>query len=129
MSEQLFAFVLMPFDKKLRKRYIRIQRTACEAGIRAERVDDQSFYRRGIVERIHSQIEAADFIIADMSKPNPNVFYEVGYASAKHKLCILLTNDAKTIPFDLRNIRHIVFYPCQASAGSLNVLVSPLALR
>lgn len=99
----------MPFNKTLRKRYIRIQRAASEAGISAERVDDQSFYRRGIVERIHSQIEAADFIIADMSKPNPNVFYEVGYARAKQKLCILLTNDAATIPFDLKHIRHIVF--------------------
>jgi nucleoside 2-deoxyribosyltransferase len=104
MSAQLFAFVLMPFDKKLRKRYERIQRAADEAGIRAERVDDQSFYRRGIVDRIHSQIEASDFIIADMSKPNPNVFYEVGYAHAKHKLCLLLTDDTDTIPFDLRHL-------------------------
>jgi hypothetical protein len=44
-----------------------------------------------------------------MSKPNPNVFYEVGYAHAKHKLCLLLTDDADTIPFDLRHLRHIVF--------------------
>lgn len=106
---QLFAFVLMPFAKKLRNRYIRIQSAACEAGMRAERVDDQHFYRRGIVERIHRQIESADFIIADMSKPNPNVFYEVGYAHAKHKLCILLTNNVDTIPFDLKHLPHIVF--------------------
>jgi hypothetical protein len=110
MDQQLFAFVLMPFSKKLKERYIRIKRAASEAGIRAERVDDQSFYRRGIVERIHNQIQVADFIIADMTAPNPNVYYEVGCAHAKGKLCILLTNDADTIPFDLRHLRHIVFF-------------------
>jgi hypothetical protein len=109
-SQQLFAFVLMPFDKKLLKRYTRIQKIVRKAGIRAERVDDQSFHRVGIVERIHNQIETADFIIADMSKRNPNVFYEVGYAISRHKLCILLTNDPNTIPFDLKDRNHIVFY-------------------
>lgn len=48
-------------------------------------------------------------IIADMSGRNPNVFYEVGYAHAKGKLCTLLTRDASDIPFDLKHHRHIVY--------------------
>jgi hypothetical protein len=44
-----------------------------------------------------------------MSGRNPNVFYEVGYAHAKNKLCILLTKNASDIPFDLKHHRHIVY--------------------
>lgn len=51
----------------------------------------------------------ADFIIADMTERNPNVFYEVGYAHAKDKLCILITSNADDIPFDLKHRRHVVY--------------------
>ncbi len=37
------------------------------------------------------------------------MFYEVGYAHAKGKLCILLTSRADHIPFDLKHQRHIVY--------------------
>jgi nucleoside 2-deoxyribosyltransferase len=106
----LFAFVLMPFSPKLNRRYdLSIKRAVQDAGMRAERVDKQSFHRQGITERIIQQIQDADILIADMSGNNPNVLYEVGHALAKEKLCILLTTNARTIPFDLKNIRHIVF--------------------
>ncbi|WKZ18271.1 MAG: hypothetical protein QY310_12650 [Candidatus Jettenia sp. CY-1] len=44
-----------------------------------------------------------------MSGQNPNVFYEVGYAHALDKLCVLMTNNASDIPFDLKHHRHIVY--------------------
>ena len=44
-----------------------------------------------------------------MTGRNPNVFYEVGYAHAKNKLCILLTKNAQDIPFDLKHHRHLVY--------------------
>ena len=37
------------------------------------------------------------------------MFYEVGYAHAKDKLCILLTANADDIPFDLKHRRHVVY--------------------
>jgi hypothetical protein len=61
------------------------------------------------LERIYRQIDLADIIIADMTGQNPNVFYEVGYAHAKGKMCILLTSNADDIPFDLKHHRHIVY--------------------
>lgn len=51
----------------------------------------------------------ADLVIADMTGQNANVFYEVGYAHAKGKLCVLLTNNPTDIPFDLKHHRHIVY--------------------
>lgn len=105
----LFAFVLMPFRPEFNDVYeLGIKDTAAELGILAERVDEQ-FFREGILERIYHQIEAADLIVADMSGQNPNVFYEVGYAHARRKLCILMTKDISNIPFDLAHHRHIVY--------------------
>ncbi len=105
-----FAFVLMPFDPSFEDTYkLGIKGAVSEfADMIAERVDEQ-MYREGILERICRQIEVADIIIADMTGQNPNVFYEVGYAHAKGKLCILLTSDAADIPFDLKHRRHIVY--------------------
>ena len=105
-----FAFVLMPFDSAFDDVYSLGIKGAVAGidGMIAERVDEQK-YREGILERIYRQIEVADVIIADMSGQNPNVFYEVGYAHAKGKLCILLTSKAEDIPFDLKNRRHIVY--------------------
>lgn len=107
-SEELFAFVLMPFDDKFKDLYVYgIKGTAKKLGINAQRLDDQ-IYREGMLERIYRQIDAADIVVADMSGKNPNVFYEVGYAHARNKLCILLTSSADDIPFDLKHHRHIV---------------------
>jgi hypothetical protein len=108
-ADKTFAFVLMPFANEFDDIYnFGIKDTAANLGIRAERVDEQ-IYSEGILERIYRQIDGADIIIADMTGQNPNVFYEVGYAHAKSKICILLTQQADDIPFDLKHKRHIVY--------------------
>lgn len=124
-ENDIFAFVLMPFDKSFDDIYkLGIKDTSLQIGIRAERVDEQIFHE-GILERIYRQIESADIIIADMSGQNPNVFYEVGYAHVKEKLCVLMTKDADDIPFDLKHHRHIVYG--QSIQGLRDSLVEELA--
>jgi len=104
-----FAFVLMPFEEAFDDIYkLGIQAVANELNVIAERVDEQTFSET-ILERIYRQIDIADFIIADMTGRNPNVFYEVGYAHAQGKLCTLLTQNTEDIPFDLRHHRHLVY--------------------
>jgi hypothetical protein len=106
---EVFAFVLMPFKLEFSDAYrLGIKEPAAALGIRAERVDEQIF-TEGILDRIYRQIDAADIVIADMSEQNPNVFYEVGYAHAKGKLCLLVTKNASDIPFDLKHKRHVVY--------------------
>jgi len=105
-----FCFVLMPFDASFDDTYKLGIKAACdEAGAYCERVDEQLFDERSILERIFNQIAKADFIIADMTGRNPNVFYEVGYAHALGKRTILLTKNSDDIPFDLRHTPHIVY--------------------
>lgn len=109
MSDKLFAFVLMPFGTEFDDVYkLGIKDVATSLDVIAERVDEQSFSET-ILERIYRQIESADFIIADMTGRNPNVFYEVGYAHAKKKPVILITKEASDIPFDLKHHRHLIY--------------------
>lgn len=108
-SPKPFVFVLMPFDKAFNDIYqLGIKETCAAAGSYAERVDEQT-YDGTITQRIHNQIAKADFIIADMTGRNPNVFYETGYAHALGKRVILLTQNVEDIPFDLKDRPHIVY--------------------
>lgn len=108
-APKFFCFVLMPFSKDFNNYYTYGIKESCkDAGAHCERVDEQT-YNETILERIYNQINKADLIIADMTGKNPNVFYEVGYAHALNKPTVLLTQDAKDIPFDLQSYPHIVY--------------------
>jgi nucleoside 2-deoxyribosyltransferase len=103
------AFVIMPFAKEFDDIFkIGIKETAKKSNINAYRLDEELF-DEGMLDKIYNEIENCDFIIADLSDKNPNVFYELGYAHAIGKLCILITQSAENIPFDLKHKRHIVY--------------------
>ncbi|MDQ3130853.1 MAG: nucleoside 2-deoxyribosyltransferase [Acidobacteriota bacterium] len=104
-----FCFVLMPFSEEFDDVYrIGIKEACDKAGAYCERVDEQIFNEK-ILDRVYNQIAKADFLIAEMTGRNPNVFYEVGYAHALGKLTILLTQKEDDIPFDLKPFPHIVY--------------------
>jgi nucleoside 2-deoxyribosyltransferase len=62
-----------------------------------------------ITEEIAQHLREADVIIADISEPNPNVFYELGFAHAAETKAVLLkqqTDDKSVdVPFDLKIFR------------------------
>lgn len=104
-----FVFVLMPFHSSFDDIYkFGIKGAAQDANAYAERVDEQIF-TEGILDRVFSQINKADVIVADMTGRSANVFYEVGYAHALGKTVLLLTKNVEDIPFDLKHRQHIVY--------------------
>ena len=133
MAGELFAFVLMPFGVAFEDVYrLGIKAAAEDQGFRAERVDEQVFIKESILARIYEQIKVADVVIADMTGRNPNVFYEVGYAHASGKNCILITEKTDDIPFDLKHHRHIIYGSSIATlkarlSGDLSFLKAELA--
>jgi hypothetical protein len=48
-------------------------------------------------------------VIAEITPPNPNVFYELGYAHALDKPTILLAERSSKLPFDVSGYRCIMY--------------------
>jgi nucleoside 2-deoxyribosyltransferase len=102
------VFILMPFARKFDHLLKLIKVAADHAGAVAERVNEQR-YREHIMERIIGQIETADVVVGVLTGDSPNVLYEIGIAHALQKDVVLVINDPKRIPFDLKDCNSIVY--------------------
>jgi hypothetical protein len=70
---------------------------------------DQTFApSHDVRTEIRRAIEAADLVVADVTEHNPNVMLEIGYAQARGKKLVLITDDPGTVPFDLSSARVLV---------------------
>jgi hypothetical protein len=90
-------------------------------GTYCQRVDEMIF-TENMLNKIYNEINKADFIVADLSTKNPNVFYELGYAHALNKTVILLTNNSDDIPFDLKQYQHCIYSMKDLTALKLELI-------
>jgi nucleoside 2-deoxyribosyltransferase len=95
-----------------------VQPTVKEIGDDCTRADDASAPGYIIAEMLDA-IRSADYLIADLTGRNANVFYELGYAHALGKPVILLTQKVEDVPFDLRHERVIEYDDTVAGAFRL----------
>lgn len=108
--EERTCFVLMPFAADLEEVYRHAIKPAAEAaGFVCSRADDADAPRnivRGIVEAIFG----ATVLIADLSRFNPNVLYELGVAhTAGRPVVLVCEKTAARLPFDLKSYRTIFY--------------------
>jgi hypothetical protein len=103
------VFVLMPFADELRPVYEDHIVQACKAAnLSCQRADD--FFKTGrIIDDVWSAIYQSNWIIADCTGRNPNVFYELGLAHTIGKRVILITQNEEDIPFDIGHIRYLKY--------------------
>src|SRR5215468_7344209 len=88
------CFIVMPFSQEWSADVHRILARACDAaGVRPVRGDDL-FTPTDILEDIWQAINAADFVIADITGRNPNVLYELGIAHTLAKPVLILSQEA-----------------------------------
>lgn len=105
----LRIFIIMPFTPELDDVYhLGIREVVAKVGGSCERADEIQ-HVGGIIEKIYDSIKDADIIIAELTVPNPNVYYEVGFAHGLGKPVILLTRNIQNTPFDLRRYNHVVY--------------------
>jgi nucleoside 2-deoxyribosyltransferase len=103
------AFVISPFGDPYDSYFDEIFCPAlAKAGMVGKRGD--SMFRAGnVIRQIWDLIDESAVVLADVSEPNANVYYELGLAHALGKPCVLITRDTSSIPFDLRNQRHLEY--------------------
>jgi len=109
-SERPRAFVAMPFSEPFETMYREVIKPEAERlGFDVVRIDDIA--RPGIIfEDIKREIAEAKAVIAEITAPNQNVFYELGYAHALNKPTVLLARrGVEPLPFDIRSYR-VIFY-------------------
>lgn len=95
------AFIAMQFTDVYNEVYRDALKPLIEAiGFEPVRVDEIS--QPGIIlNDIWMQLTQASVVIAEVSEPNPNVYYEIGVAHALNKPTILLAQRNTKLPFDL----------------------------
>jgi len=104
------CFLMMPFKQELNVVYGNIKSFLSSIEIDCQRADD-IFESQPILSTIIEQILSSEFIIADLTDRNPNVFYELGLAhSFRDNDCvILIAQNMNDIPFDIRHLPIIIY--------------------
>ena len=106
------CFVLMPFAPAFNAAWETIRDTVGNPPFnllvrRADDIDTPGY----IMSDVWQNIAQARLLVFDLSGQNPNVFYELGIAhSFKNKdQVILVSRDIESVPFDLRQLRTIIY--------------------
>jgi hypothetical protein len=119
---KLHYFILLPVDASMRRLRDTIART-----IREERAEpffvDEILAGAAWVNEISVRIRTSDVVIADITRLNPNVMFELGIAHGLGKPLILLLNEDADVdlPTDLAGYQYLTYTP-----GNLSSFVEKL---
>ncbi len=106
------VFVLMPMEGEEAEEIYRTLKAACATvDLIATRVDER-VGARIIMQDIDRMMGEAEFLIFDLSKERPNVYYELGYAHGignNAENILLIAREGTHIHFDVAPLR-IQFY-------------------
>jgi hypothetical protein len=78
-------------------------------GLACVRADDIPGAGHDLLAKIHSSIDRAELVIAEISNTSPNVFYEIGYAAGVNKPILLIIDEKQEVPTDLKG-RELITY-------------------
>lgn len=135
------CFVIMPIgncsvaggatisSEELRSRYDNLIKEAvakCRPMLAVERADDVAAPGT-ITTDILTRLMHADYVIADVTFPNPNVFYELGIRhTCRPGTIIIRERGAPPAPFDISSLRYIEY---EHSLPGLHKLATDLDAR
>jgi nucleoside 2-deoxyribosyltransferase len=110
LTEKLISsrdvFIIMSFAEKeyLLDAYDTFCAVCKENDFSGFRVDDHIDHNQRIVPTVLDSIRRSVFIIADVSEPRPNVYYELGFAQALGKGVITTAYKGTQLPFDIFDV-------------------------
>ena len=101
------AFLAIPYDPEFEPVKLTVLEAATTAGFRCEVTGDLAT-PGDIVDQVWQGIRGSDAVVADITRGNPNVFYEIGLAHALGKEVILMAQEVGA-PFDVRSSRRVQY--------------------
>jgi len=113
------GLVIAPFDAAGKRVLDSVRGALEDLGVEVFRFDNfvpGASYANALTDAVRS----SDFLVVDVTRQNPNVFYELGFAHALRKPTILITSSESSgaLPSDLTGFQYIVYEP-----GNLRGLV------
>ena len=121
------CFVVMPFanetqeDEQIQDIFKNIKAAAAKYDFECTRGDSEHLaVGEPVMEQIWQDICKADIIVAEFTRSNPNVTYEVGLAHAIGKPVIGITRDISNVPFDNKYLRFITYKYTDAGKAALD---------
>ncbi len=103
------CFVLMPFKEPFETYYSMIIKPAVTAAHLDVKRGDSLFTPTPIMGDVWKMIQDADVLVAELTDKNPNVFYELGLGHAIGKPIVLISETIDDVPFDLQQLRVILY--------------------
>jgi hypothetical protein len=108
------AFIVMPFGEEwsaTSRQFIDNSVSAFGSDLVAYRADDSDVPGR-ITDQIINSLEESDLVISDITGNNANVGWELGFAYAQSKPCVIIKRrDASSAPFDIYDQRRVDYSP------------------
>ncbi len=104
-------FVLMSFSPEMQDTYeeMKVAVELYDKSINIHRIDEHRGGTYTISNQILQRIDQAEYIICDLTEEKPNVYYELGYATANKKTVLLTAKKGTHLHFDIAGYR-VVFY-------------------
>ena len=107
------VFVVMQLGTPFNEIYEQVIKRVCaEEPFLLEAINATEIYGPGLIMAdVARDIIESEFVIAEITPPNPNVYYELGYAQAMDKPVIMLAdrNELLRLPFDISSAR-VLYY-------------------
>ena len=111
IGEQLVGETKLSSDE-LRKRYDDLIKEAiCAANPDISVIRSDEISKSGsITNEIFKRLILSEYVVVDVSFPNPNVFYELGLRHAiRNKTILIKDTNSMSVPFDIINLRYIEY--------------------
>lgn len=109
LRDKKVLFAIMPFHDDFRDVWAGgIKRAAAGTGVTPIRIDMITASTE-ITDDIVAAIELAEIVVVDVTQNNPNVMFEFGFALAKQKAHVVISQSTEFLTFDIKNVRTIIY--------------------
>jgi len=109
LKQKRVLFTIMPFHPDFEDIWTGgIQRAAAGTGLTPVRID-MITKSSEITDEIVEAIRLAEIVVVDVTRNNPNVMFEFGFALALKKAHAVISQSTEFLTFDIKNVRTVIY--------------------